>query len=403
MQIDGAPQPGANITLSTSSPVQKAWQVGQLLKASVVTANTNGTASLRINGVLFDALTQTRLPAAPGQALQLQVVRAGETPVLRVLDTSNPADPLTRALRTALPRQGGLRPLLANIAALAQTSNASPTRPAAHLVQLGKQVFRNLPDVETVSQPGGLRRALLDSGIFLEAKLAQGQTGVQSPSLITDFKAGLLRLFSGLLALRQAGDHKVAPPSNRTTTAPPAPAPPLRGIPLQPQAAASASLTEPQSNAGAVRELLPQVEAGLARVQLSQLASLPGNDYATPMWTVELPVRREDRTDLFHLHIRRDRGGTRSTDAETWSVSLAFDLEGLGAVHARVTVVGRQVSLGLRVERAATASLFNRHLEELDSRFQQAGLELGDIRCHCGVPQDPLIPGGGHTLVDTKA
>jgi hypothetical protein len=173
---------------------------------------------------------------------------------------------------------------------------------------------------------------------------------------------------------------------------------------LQAQAAAAPSLANTQVAAAALDELQRQTEGTLARVQLNQLASLPSTTEAQPAWLLELPIRHEAHVDLFHLRIEREAQGKTATAAteRPWFVTLAFDLPGLGPVHARVAVQGEQVSTTFWAEQAGTAQAFHTHLETLRQNLHEVGLGVGDLACHTGQP--PCPP---HTrrppLMDTRA
>ncbi len=187
--------PLSSLTLTGSPPDLRAWQVGQLLQAQVLTGTVNNQVTLRIGQTTLAAQTQTPLTA--GQTLTVQVARLGDQPVLKLLPQTPPVltDPLTAALRSALPRQTGLAPLLANLGLLAQSARAGNTPPPlpATVLQAAEQIYRDLSDSHQAATARGLQRAIRDTGLFLESKLAQLTRG-GSAELGTDFKAALLRL-----------------------------------------------------------------------------------------------------------------------------------------------------------------------------------------------------------------
>jgi len=134
--------PLTSLTLTGSAPDLRAWQVGQLLQAQVVTGTVNNQVTLRIGQTTIEAQTQTAL--APGQTLTVQVVRLGDQPILKVMPQAPPAlnDPLAAALRTALPKQTGLAPLLANLGLLARSAGAGSTPLPATVSQAATQTIR---------------------------------------------------------------------------------------------------------------------------------------------------------------------------------------------------------------------------------------------------------------------
>jgi hypothetical protein len=151
-------------------------------------------------------------------------------------------------------------------------------------------------------------------------------------------------------------------------------------------------------------QLLHETDGALARLELSQWASRPSPQQPHPLWTLELPVTRDQRTDLFQLRIEEDAEASRDIPPpRPWSVMLAFDLPSLGPVHARLTIHGQQVSTTLWAERAGTAALFDQHLADLRAGLQRAGVMVGRLSCTVGAPLAPPPPAAGPGLVDERA
>ena len=397
--------PLTSLTLTGNATDLRAWQVGQLLQAQVVTGTVNNQVTLRIGQTTIEAQTQTAL--APGQTLTVQVMRLGNQPILKVLPQAPPAlnDPLAAALRTALPKQTGLAPLLANLGLLARSAGAGSTPLPATVSQAAAQIYRDLSDSHQAATARGLQQAVRDTGLFLESKLAQLSRG-GSAELGTDFKAALLRLQTLLSETPRPTPPPAASAGTPTgqSTATAHPAPPLRGQPVQAQAAGDPTLARATLVGAALDELQQQTEGSLARLQLNQLASLPDSAEPQPSWLLELPLRHQAQVDLFHLRIGREGAG-QADNAETgrpWVVNLAFDLPGLGPVQARVAVLGEQVSTTFWAEQSSTTQAFDSHLETLRQNLQQAGLGIGELVCRTGqAPQPPAGPRA--PLMDTLA
>ncbi len=395
-------------TLQEANPAAlKSWQVGQILSATVAGVAGNGAVTLRINNLLLNA--QTSLPLQTGQTLKLEVARGGEQPLLKIALPASPQDVQAQALRQALPRQLPLAPLLANLGAVAARLQNAPDPAGKELAQLARQVINGLASKGDVSQGAGLKQAVLNSGVFLEAKLAAALNG-GPPLPPGDLKAGLLRLLAALE--RQSGGgatgERTATDTSATareagraapTTTPP---PPLRGALPQTQASVNVPRAETALTT-TTTDMLRQTEGALARLQLSQLASLPSEQQPQRLWSLELPVLHDQRTDLFQLRIEEEAAGAQQNSVTPWSVMLAFDLPSLGPVHARILVNGPQVSATLWAERPSTAALFNDQLDELRSGLQRAGMLVGRVACTEGTPIKPPASPGGTPLVDTRA
>lgn len=405
------------------------WRVGQVLAATVMANPQPGQSELRIGNLLVRAQTGT-LELSPGQNLRLEVASLKEQPVLKLLSLLQ-QNPVLLAVRDTLPRQQPLAPLFSALARLATGSAQSQNAPAP-LARLAQEFLNRLPDTQSVATAGGLRQALRDSGLFLETKLvhattlppgARGET-FQRAHLDRDIKANLLRLVSVLkenaansapAAGRGAapGNAPAAPagaalPAQLATAlaaaAPRAPftATPVDvGVPLQRGQPPLPPLTlarvlKGQELTMTPRELQLQAEGALARVQLNQLSSLPQERQPGMEWLVELPVRRQQETDIWNLRIsrdpERDTGRGPADGAAGWSVMLAFDLPGLGPMQTRVNLRGEQISAQFFSQTPGILSLIREHLPMLQARLRQAGLQIDELSCHHGQIPAPITP-----------
>lgn len=415
----------------TSGPVlaqTRAWEVGQLLSATALGNLGPGQISLRIAGQSLTA--QTRLAVEPGTTLTLRVVAAGEQPTLAVVSPAAESDPQLQAWRTALPLQEPLPPLLDAVVALAGGASTAepPVSPAPAIAKIARQVLGGLADVQTVARPAGLKKAILDSGLFLEARLSAAAKGGDTTGItITDLKAGLLRLANALqetptapiptaeaIAQEPPGATVQVPADTRPTAQAGDPAPAI-GSPGQAthysssaasaardsmvasslQRATSASDPSPQNP-------IRQVEAALARLQMNQLSSLPTGSGEALIWAIDLPIRLEDRVDVLRLRVEGEDRRGHPKGSFAWSVSLDLEPNGLGSVQARLTLLDRQISANVWAERPQTAALFATHLDELRDGMTRAGLTIAAMGCYCG--KAPQIGAGRmpEKLVDTR-
>ncbi len=376
----------------TAGSALRAWATGQVLEATVVRQALDGTVTLRVGSQEVQA--RTGLNLAADQALTLQVAQSGTQTVLRVLHAGNagpaphptilpqasgqtPDATLTQAWRQVLPREGDLRPLLAQLAGTAAA--ATGTGPAAlpgPVAAALKQFAARLPSLELLMTPAGLKRAVSDSGIFLEARLAQALTNNTPPALQNDIKANLLQLVALLRS-------QTAPPGSATATSTHGAEPPL----------------DP-----ALPVLLRQADTALARIEQNQLATLSGHPHATTLLAVDLPVRDGRHTGVLELCIEEQETGVSTGDTvRPWSVWLHFDFEQLGKVHARVTLRGEEVAATLWAEHEATVALFQQHLATLDGALRHAGLVPTTLHCQSGTPPRTGEPQAPNSLLDEHA
>lgn len=502
-----------NIPVSSARPdaASSAWQVGQILRGTILSSSPGGQALLQVGTQTLQG--QSPIPLAAGQPVTLQVEGLTPLPQLRILPTPG-TDPVGDAIRTLLPKQGSLAPLLNN---LAQLGNARPTVLPPLVQELSRSLLHQLPDTRSVSTAPGLRQAVSQSGLFLEARLLTARDSGRV-NLNADLKSNLMRLVQlvrnwpgvsgdssrgapgatrgpapgvapslplppgaspppgqlttplsalatpplptpatapplppgasvqpapGAAAGQAIGGSGTAAPATLArglraatplpagatpTTGPPAnpaavPAsalarvwltsgqpmtlpPPLRGQPPHPQARGAASLQAQQPAPLLRAELLQQAEASLARLQLSQLASLPQSRDTGLEWLLDLPVRRGEETDVWSLGIRRDEsqgGRDQERQGTLWTVQLAFDLPGLGPMQARVSLRGEQVSTWFWATREDTMPLLQKHLQELRLELEASGLQVDQLHCLRGsMPGNPKAAATRDPILDER-
>jgi hypothetical protein len=234
-----------------------------------------------------------------------------------------------------------------------------------------KQFAARLPLLDTLTTPAGLKRAVSDSGIFLEARLAEALTEGKAPAVQNDIKANLLQLVAQL----------------RSLTTP----------------ATSAHGAEPPVDP-ALPVVLRQADDALARIEQNQLATLSGSPQATTLLAMDLPVRDARYTGVLELGIEEQESGTPTGDTVMpWSVWLHFDFEHLGKVRARVTLRGEEVAATLWAEHEPTAALFQQHLATLDGALRHAGLVPTTLHCQTGTPPRTDEPPAPSFLLDERA
>jgi len=193
-------------------------ETGQVITATVSKLLAPNLAELRIGQSTVQAkLTEV---VQQGQQLRLEVQRQGETTQLRVVNqTAAEVDTLTNALRTALPKQTPLAPILTRLVQLTQTPLANNPVISDKVKNLIQDLVNQLPRKENLRQPQAVQQAIRQSGLFFESSLKQNS---QKPSSLTqlfntDLKARLLQISQ---ALQQAGGNaRSATPANPSPAA----------------------------------------------------------------------------------------------------------------------------------------------------------------------------------------
>jgi flagellar hook-length control protein FliK len=354
MNLTGINESRLVLTPSATTALARSWAVGQILDARVVAHDAAAqTATLRIGSVTVEARSELPLPV--GETIRLQVVASGQTVVLRpAILPDEQTTVLQQAWRQSLPRQTEIAPLVNQLLQLSQAATSpSPSLPAP-LAALVKQIANVVPQVNTLVTPEGVKRALADSGITLEAKLARPDA---SPA--SDFKAALLQLRSRLVEA------------------------PLPGVPAA--------------------ELLAKTDGALARIQLHQLASIPTETVPVPLFA-EIPLRDGDRADVLRLAIEPQAQGQERPDApRAWTVWLSLSPGDLGPVHCRITVQGESAAVSFWAERADTARLFQERLGELEAGLADDGFTAGRLHAQAGIPPNLPAPHPPRGILNERA
>lgn len=320
---------------------------------------------------------------------------------------------LVKTLRTVLPLAE--KPDLSSALPLLEQLNQNQQRQmlSPSLQEALKRVAAQLRGPEQLTRPEGLRRALADSGLQLEHKLArildakvqppsqpqaQPQTGKSASDrpqslaqvLGQDWKALLLKVLHQTTSdLNNLGSRPSAKPEQL---------PDLSQLLAQ---AAQQTRAEAQQKTLQIQLLQSLHQASLqslARVQLSQLQALgapqaqaegaqPGQSLS-----LEIPLRMGQETLPLFMHIEQDwyqqqEEKRRSAGkVRQWQVSLSFELPELGPFHAQVTVRGDQVGARLWAEREASSQKIQSRLSLLQERLAEEGVEVTRLEVRTGAP-----------------
>lgn len=360
------------------------WRVGALLQAIAVRDVASGQLWLDIGGQRHPARLASGNSAGPanGEVLQVRVLRNSPVLALETLSSSAPADAeatvVANAMRRFVPRQESAALMLANLSWLAQGKQGAGELPKP-VLQAAAQLWRALPDADSLSDPEGLQSAIRRSGTFLEANLAAAAHGaVDSKLLSTDLKALLLALN------RTLREHGARPHAAHSESALNAPVPTARG-PLTALNAAPATFSMLDTADQQLNELARQTEGAIARLTTTQITN-SSPDPSVQSMLVELPVRHEDRASMLRLRIERDGSRQGAGQGNSWSVEAAMDLGQVGALHAKVTLTGHRVGVQLRAESPAMVDALSARAGELEAILRAAGLEIDRVVCLHGMP-----------------
>jgi len=338
-------------------------------------------------------------PAAPPGAGAPATAQAPVNVALSAVDA---------ALLGALPTQDSLGPLLADLGAAVDSPALPPDARAT-----AQQILSLQAPLDASVTSADLRAAVSGTGLFLETllaaqALAPGAGAGQAPDLNNDLKALLSRLAEALSpqALSAAMEIEAAelPPApgapKRTTNfgrgSVDRPPPPSAGGPTAAQPAARSSL-EPQTDTAHLGQALRHdAEAALARLQLSQIASLP-KPGAPTRWSFELPVAAPDGRAMAQFEISRDGRGNGAAGAPaepTWRAKFSINVEPNGPVHAEVALSGGRTRVTLWGERPATQAALTLAQGQLAQDLVGDQGADAAVRVLGGAPAPPQVEAG---------
>jgi hypothetical protein len=298
---------------------------------------------------------------------------------------------LQMAVASAAGSQAGLSGLLANLASALQSSGLPSDVQAAAAQILDAQLSLDPPPTAQ-----DLQQAIAQSGLFLEAQLAQ--TGAPPGG---DMKAALLNLIQTLEPLTGPG----APASTEAS-----PAPPYAGGPLQGQPPATPLLL-PEAALELIAALLSKDAKGaLSRQVLMQAASLPKSGQMSAQgassaqasfaqrpgasWLFELLFAAPDGPAIGQFEIDRDGEPPRDGAPDPiWRVRFSLDFAPIGPIHARISLRGGQAHVALWAENEETRSLLDAHQAELADALGEDDL-IAQVAVLQGRPNVAPAPAG---------
>lgn len=401
---------------ATPTPVSEPAVIfGGNLASTAATNATAGNPVATLQSAIAEGIASAATPQTPVAPTIVASTPSGVPTLAVTADTSvvrptaaplPPASPLFSALASALPIQNSVAPLIAHLVALAERPSGLPPP----VLSAADKVIVARLDVEQGVTPAKLVQAIDDAGVFFEKHMA---LGAEARSLTSDLKAALLNLRDALTAVAQPkiGQTQAAPaPETR-------PAPPRRGEAPEPQRPLAPAIPSGQGPKGVAHVLLGEANAALARLTLSQIASLPnaqpsqdvigtptGSQNAPQALHVEIPVAFGPQTGVLQLTIERDghHGASVGQAEQHWRVWFALDTPEGGPITALVTMAKSGVSPGvvgvtLWAERPKTNLALKTGLNDLRADLAKADLDVGELATRAGQPKR-TIKSSGHFL-----
>jgi hypothetical protein len=363
------------------------------LKVQVLSLEANGSIRMQWGNSLLKAQLPPPLPAV-GEQLTLKLTAIHPQPQLLVVSAGG-EPPEGQWLSQRLPKAQDLGNLLLRLASIqrqeAQVAS-SPTAAATPQALLATEGGLLQPLVQLLRThvlsrgnltPVMIREALLGSGLFLEANLAQGR---QPPA--NDLKLALLRMLDLLQPL----------PTKQQ-------APLLAALLGRFGAAPRRDHTQERPGMDAKgRTLLQSIEGALAKVELQQLNSLPQRDDGRLQWQFSLPLGEDTQHASLGIEIERESAKQPGEEEPGWKVNLHFPFAESGSLDAHLSLRGEDLSLNFWAEREETLNKLREALPQLEKALVKAGFHLTQCQTYPGrSPHQPTTPNHQQPLLREKA
>lgn len=338
----------------------KALHIGAIVEARVL--NQSGQS---LNLQIGQKIVTAKLAGSHGilpKTGRFEVVSTEPTPVLKLqkpaaLSTNTGAHKLARH---ALPLQRPLKHMLSQMNAFINASQGTKTsamgkqQPGLNLLSVVGEVVKNietkLPSLGVLTTAAGLRRAIHDSGGFLENRL----TELGPNEISKDFKSSLLQARDSLHAALRS--RAIAQSSTAASSAD------LRGqMPTPTESLINKSVS--------VDSLLKALEAGISRIETLQLANQVLATNGQNLVYLEMPLKFGNQMDSIQLVIEQEeQADNPSTEvAESSTIYLALSIEKDQDLRAKVSFRAGDISVTLWSDNEALQDQLHRRVHQLSN------------------------------------
>ncbi len=407
---------------------------GTKIQLQIFTQTSADTGNKQISFIHIQRsqLTNTPQNLTVGQKLNLEIVKAGTTPEFNVISASNavPEAKIAEFIKQFLPRHEAsplfLNQLIKNLPQLMENESVPKT-----LKDIAAKIIQNLPSKEQLITSQGIKQAIANSGLFLEAKLpsAMVQAGLIKalPQLIKNETApqSLQRIAAEILQNLTQKEPLVNSPSTahpkqfsetelltlplNMTKLPKAEAlgnEDFKANLLKFIQALKQELTSPgerqvnQADLDLLKNLQNKTENTIAKLVLDQLMSLPlpKEDNPKQLWLIDIPFIDRQQAESVKIEIQRDHENNPQSDSNDWSVAITITPPGLGTIHCRVSCQNNVINTYFNSQKAQTTELIKHNLDYLKHQLEESGLTTG----HMGTQNGSQNNQATHQLAGKK-
>jgi hypothetical protein len=386
-------------------------------------------------------LINTSSDLKAGQNLKLEIIKTGTTPEFKIIPTATriPEAKIAEFTKQFLPRHEAspifLNQLLKDLPKLTENKNV----PQA-LKDIAVKIIQNLPPKEQLITSQGLKQAIANSGLFLEAKItAQAELIKELPQLIKNesIPQSLQRIAAEILqnltqkepllngsvnnskpvheadllpsqltsadAATDAASNtpKVGALNEINLVAEDFKANLLKFIQaLKQEIASQVEQPSPQADLDLLKNLQHKTENTVAKLALDQLMSIPKEDSPKQLWIIDIPFIDRQQAESVRIEVQRDKENNAQSGNGNWSVDITLTPPGLETIHCIASYQDNLINTFFKSRNTQTTELIKHNLDYLKSQLEESGLKTGHMDAHNEAPKtQPTHP---HRLVQKK-
>jgi hypothetical protein len=325
---------------------------------------------LVLNSMASEAKSQS-LPLGnikQGQKIQLEVLKtAGQTEFRPLPQTVISEQRILDSVKQLLPIQQQPSELINQLADKLPFINQNENIPDA-LKRLAKEILNNMPQLREVDHKQ-LKKLFSQSGLFLEAKLAQSAENKNINIDQSDFKHLLLKFQQ---ALKQELDN-------------------------------SKESKVPSAEVNLLKEMQQKTESSLAKIILNQFASLPKEDSTRQVWMLDLPFMDQKKAETVRVEIDREQWEDTAEERESWTVTVIVTPQASETIYCKISCFDQTINTVFWSDNEVVVDEIDQHLDYLKTQLEKSGLNPGHMSANKGIPPAKLLQQiKGKTLFDQK-
>ncbi len=382
-------------------------------------------------------LTPVAQPLKAGQSLNLEFVNTGATPEFKIVPFADniPEAKIAEFIKLFLPRHQAA-PILINqlIKELPRLLNDASVPKT--LKDIAVNIVQNLPPKEQLISSSGLKQAIADSGLFLEAKLsAEAELIKVLPQLIKN--DSVPQTLQGIAAEIVRNLIQTKPLLGQATVSKPVSVAELLAFNLDPAGDGESGALQAgalgaedfkgnllkfiqalkqehdsqsaqqitQTDLDLLKNLQTKTESTVAKLVLDQLMSLPKEDNPKQLWIIDMPFIDRQQADTVKIEIQQDKEHNRSTGSGSdWSVNITITPPELGTIQCRISYQNELINTFFKSRNIQTTELIKDNLDYLKNQLEASGLTTGHMDAHDDAEKNqPTHQLAGKKLFDDNA